>query len=43
MLGLGESREEVLEALDDLRAAGVDMVNLGQYLQPSRLHAPVDR
>ncbi len=43
MLGLGESREEVLEALDDLRAAGVDMVNLGQYLQPSRAHAPVER
>ncbi len=43
MLGLGERREEVLETLGDLRAAGVDMVNLGQYLQPSRLHAPVAR
>jgi len=41
MLGLGESLEEVLETLDDLRAAGVEVVNLGQYLQPSAKHIPV--
>jgi lipoic acid synthetase len=43
MLGLGESWEEVLEAMDDLRAAAVDMLNIGQYLQPSRTHVPVQR
>lgn len=43
MLGLGERREEILEALDDLRAHRVDIVNLGQYLQPSRTHLPVQR
>lgn len=43
MLGLGETREEVLEAMDDLRAIGVDMINIGQYLQPSKVHAPVQR
>jgi lipoic acid synthetase len=43
MLGLGETRNEVLATLDDLRAAGVDMVNIGQYLQPTRNNIPVDR
>lgn len=43
MLGLGESREEVMQVMDDLRAAGVDFLTLGQYLQPSRKHAPVAR
>lgn len=43
MLGLGETEEEVLEAMDDLRAHGVRIVNLGQYLQPSRTHLPVQR
>mgnify|MGYP003324571640 CR=1 FL=1 len=43
MLGLGEKREEVLETLDDLRSVGVDIVTLGQYLQPSKKHLPVDR
>ncbi len=43
MLGLGETREEVLETLDDLRAAGADMVNLGQYLQPTRTNIPVQK
>jgi lipoic acid synthetase len=43
MLGLGESRQEVLEVLGDLRAYGCDMLTLGQYLQPSRDHLPVDR
>jgi len=41
MLGLGEKREEVLETLDDLRSVGVDIVTLGQYLQPSKKHLPV--
>ncbi|MBI4182150.1 MAG: lipoyl synthase [Candidatus Aenigmarchaeota archaeon] len=41
MLGLGETEAEVLQALQDLRAAGVDMVTLGQYLQPSSRHWPV--
>jgi lipoic acid synthetase len=43
MLGLGESREELLEVMRDLRAAGVDFLTLGQYLQPSRRHLPVER
>jgi lipoic acid synthetase len=41
MLGLGESRDEVLQVLDDLRAADVDMLTIGQYLQPSAKHHPV--
>ena len=41
MLGLGEKREEVLETLNDLRRVGVDIVTLGQYLQPSKKHLPV--
>ena len=41
MLGLGEKREEVLETLDDLRSVGVDIITLGQYLQPSKKHLPV--
>jgi lipoyl synthase len=43
MLGLGETREEVLSTLDDLRAAGADVVNIGQYLQPTRNNIPVQR
>jgi len=43
MLGLGETREEVLEAMDDLRENGVDMLNIGQYLQPSKTNAAVVR
>ena len=43
MLGLGETNEEVLEVLRDLRAHDVDMLTLGQYLQPSLNHLPVDR
>ena len=43
MLGLGESREELLQALDDLLAAGCDILTLGQYLQPSRQHHRVVR
>jgi len=41
MLGLGETREEVIQTLEDLREAGVDVVTIGQYLQPSRKHLPV--
>jgi lipoic acid synthetase len=41
MLGLGESRDEILEVLSDLRGANVDILTLGQYLQPTREHLPV--
>jgi len=41
MLGLGEKEEEVLESLQDLRASFVDVVTIGQYLQPSKKHLPV--
>lgn len=43
MLGLGEERTELLAVLADLRAAGVSMLTLGQYLQPTRKHLPVAR
>lgn len=43
MLGLGETRDEVLEVLRDLRAHGCQMLTLGQYLAPSRHHLPVER
>lgn len=43
MLGLGEEDPEIIQTLKDLRAHGVDMVTLGQYLQPSRYHMPVAR
>ena len=43
MVGLGEAREEVMQVMDDLRAARVDFLTIGQYLQPSRLHAEVKR
>ncbi|MBK5965943.1 lipoyl synthase [Thiocystis minor] len=43
MLGLGETREEVLDVMRDLRAHGCDMLTLGQYLQPSRDHLAVSR
>jgi lipoyl synthase len=43
MLGIGETDDEVLEAMRDLRGAGVDVVTLGQYLRPTPRHAPVDR
>ena len=42
MLGLGEEKHEVLETLNDLRNVGVDVVTLGQYLQPSKKHLPVN-
>jgi len=43
MLGLGETDEEIIEVLKDLRAHDCDMLTLGQYLQPSLYHAPVQR
>ena len=43
MLGLGETLEEVEQVMADLRAHDVDMLTLGQYLQPSRHHLPVQR
>ena len=43
MLGLGEQFEEVVAVLEDLRAAGVDLVTVGQYLRPTLKHLPVDR
>ncbi len=43
MLGLGEKSDEIEQALRDLRAHGCDMLTLGQYLQPSRDHLPVER
>ncbi len=43
MVGLGESHEEVVEALGDLRKAGVEIVTLGQYLRPTAKHYPVDK
>jgi len=42
MLGLGESDEEVIESMDDLRSVGVDILTLGQYLQPTTDHIAVD-
>lgn len=43
MVGVGETDEETVEALRDLRAHGVDVVTIGQYLRPTPKHAPVDR
>ena len=43
MVGLGEARQEVMQVMDDMRSAGVDFITIGQYLQPTRKHAPVDR
>jgi lipoic acid synthetase len=43
MVGLGEDREEVLQVMDDMRAANVDFITIGQYLQPTQRHAAVER
>jgi lipoic acid synthetase len=43
MLGLGEQRDEILDVLKDLREVKVDILTLGQYLQPTRAHLPVER
>ncbi|MFI4986181.1 MAG: lipoyl synthase [Alphaproteobacteria bacterium] len=43
MVGIGEAKEEVQQVMDDLRAAGVDFLTIGQYLQPTPKHAPIAR
>jgi lipoic acid synthetase len=43
MVGLGETADEVLDVMSDLRGVGVDILTVGQYLQPSRQHAPIVR
>lgn len=43
MIGLGESKEEIIEAMDDLRANHVDIITIGQYLQPSKSHLKVEK
>jgi len=43
MVGLGESREEIMQVMDDLRAANVDFLTIGQYLQPTKKHAALAR
>lgn len=43
MVGLGETMEEILQVMDDLRAANVDFITIGQYLQPTKNHAEVKR
>ena len=43
MVGLGETREQVMQVMDDMRSASIDFITIGQYLQPSRKHAAIDR
>jgi lipoic acid synthetase len=43
MLGLGETDEEIATAMDDIRAANVDILTLGQYLRPTLNHLPIER
>ena len=43
MVGLGETREEVAQVMDDMRAADIDFITIGQYLQPTPKHAPVEK
>jgi lipoic acid synthetase len=43
MLGLGETWDEILTVMDDLRRHEVDIMTMGQYLQPSRFHLPIQR
>ncbi|GAB3093971.1 lipoyl synthase [Aestuariicella hydrocarbonica] len=43
MVGLGETKEEIFDVMRDMRAHDIDMITIGQYLQPSRDHLPVDR
>ena len=43
MVGLGETRDEILQVMDDLKSADVDFLTIGQYLQPSVKHFPLDR
>ena len=43
MVGIGETREEILQVMDDLRSANVDFLTIGQYLQPTTKHAPISK
>ena len=43
MVGLGETREEIMQVMDDMRSADIDFITIGQYLQPTRKHAAIDR
>jgi len=43
MVGLGETKEQVLQVMDDMRSANIDFLTIGQYLRPTMRHAPVDR
>ena len=43
MVGLGETKQEVMQVMDDMRVAGIDFLTIGQYLQPTRKHAAVER
>jgi lipoic acid synthetase len=43
MVGLGETREQIMQVMDDMRSADIDFITIGQYLQPTRKHAPIDR
>jgi lipoic acid synthetase len=43
MVGLGETRDQVMQVMDDMRSADIDFITIGQYLQPSRKHAAIDR
>ena len=43
MVGLGETKEEVLQVIDDARSAGIDFLTIGQYLQPTKKHANLER
>ncbi len=43
MVGLGETREQVMQVMDDMRSASIDFITIGQYLQPTRKHAAIDR
>ena len=43
MVGLGEARDEIMQVMDDMRSAEIDFLTIGQYLQPTRKHAAIDR
>ena len=43
MVGLGESKDELIQVMDDLKSAEVDFLTIGQYLQPSAKHHPLER
>ena len=43
MVGLGETKEQILQVMDDMRCADIDFITIGQYLRPTLRHAPVER